>query len=1157
MRLEFLLCEAPEAMPIDPATGLQTKPPRFRSPLPLPGVGGPASPLRSPVTKFKTTRGSSINTFHVEPAAVTRALRSSMTLVRKMIPSFVISPCVPLCLVGHDINNMPTRLRASNRAVAMRAVELLKRQKSVSLSGRASASPSSPTYSSSSSSSSSSAVTTATATNGLARAIELAAEAEALNELATVTGVHGVQVFIAHWMGGIDASTVRDLNARLLAADSHTSGAADRGGGIGASRVWDDTHNASRTWRSASELRASGPGEAHIITRPEDIGVSALTAEAVAGAAATATSVPTSPGGSGGGRNARMLIKSPPASPSSKSKKKPPRNKNNKYLTPDKKQAGSGSSLLTDAADILPSPKRRPRDGPGDLVGARILEVLGARGTSGRGDLRSVFTAEAVRHDAVHLRQPLSTVAGRVHLGEMCFSIGKDGSVVCAAAIDAVDDRIVFAPSSAEASRVGAAGRYSGDRTSVGTPGVSLDKLSKTIAGLQINAMDMLRCVLLDNNDPSSERASHFAAVHGDCRAEPCGFVSMVAGSIRPFMKPAQYLDGSEYEIRLVQLIGRVSGGAFDVGLGAGACTLFVGERGTLLIAKRPERFHASLIEHAQWKSRDLALDAMQAQTDFLGACVSRVVLQRSGRTMDTYQTAGLGGSNPTKDELPMALGEGSDDPEALLLRISRLLACMSMLREGMRSSRDSSTATEPGPGDDEGLPVWEDGENSNLTGGGSVAGDAYGVGTSSSSSPSRKQNKEEDADGRPSGVATAFKESFKGSDTDVMSVRELRRVLEIRGLRASAAHRAECLETRLKRLRGILRDAVFSGSRLSSAHEMSGGMDGVMANMTGSEAAIGRGVVMVAGSAAGRGAGGGGGGGGGGSGGGGLMFGGGSWSAAGSSSFLPSLSFLGTVGVVLLSALVAIALFDTIKDDTTQALPWESGEEAAATAATDKWAWLGMNVGLWGAIVVLFLCVPLMLRKLSRACTCCKLRCCCRTIAIARGPRIKISVAPVLRIDIAEFERQLLQTCTVMDDRLGMPRFALGGGQAAVASAVSSRIDIGSGNDSLRVRRGRRVVVFREPVSALGWPGGASAQWRGRSIVTHAEIKYDGSQHGGAVLQNLRLEIENAPPSWPYRWLHELILIKWLDRLEEMGIATPEDVHVARRVLRLGSSFD
>ena len=1121
MRLEFLLCEAPEAMPIDPITGVQSKPPRFRSPLPLPGIGGTGSPLRSPVTKL-SRNASSATAFHVEPLTVTRALRSSMTLVRKMIPSFVISPCVPLCLVGHDINNIPTRLRASNRALALYYVELLKKQKATAATSKIAENlPESPSKN--------------VATNGLSRAIELAAEAEALNELATVSGIHGVQVFITHWVAGMDAGAVHDLNARLMASDNHTSGAADRGGGVGSSLVWDDEHNAARTWRSASEMHASGPGETHIVSRPEDIDIAKPTASKTSGGS-------LSPGGSGGGHNARM-VKSSPSSPKSITSKngslhEPKYGKKNKYLTPKQKKIENMEANIDLGEENVPS-KQQDKSDAGYLIGARILEVLGARGVSGRTDLRCVFTAETIRHDSIRLRQPLSTVPGRVHLGEMCISCGKDGSVICSAAIDSVDDRIVFAPSSSEASTVGSAGRYSGDRTSSRAPGVSLDKLSKTIAGLQINAMDLLRCVLLDNNDPSSERATYFSTIHGDRRAEPCGYVSLLAGSIRPFMKPAQYLDGSEYEIRLIQLIGRVSGGAFDVGLGGGASTLFIGERGTLLVTKRPQRFHASLIEHAQWKSREIALDAMQAQADYLGACISRLLLINSPGS--NQSNIGSGGVEQGGDA-PLNLGDESQNPRGLLLRISHLISCVRMIRESLRSSRESSSATEPGPGDDEGLPVWEDGESQGNLGSSPASSRRFTNSYGTSTVNSQDKRREEDADGRPGGVATAYKETFSGSDSDILAVRELRRVLEIRGLRASVTHRAESLESRLIRLQSVLSDSLFSLGKRSSrqaAMLQSGSFNGINSMAEDIDGPAMRGI--AAGSSVGK-------------------------PAASQHGFnLGSGPLHGTVCAALLSALVAFALFDTLKDQKTQALPWEDKTKGAFIAESKKWTWLGLNIALWAAILVVFLVLPICLRKIASAlrCTCCGLF---RGFSQLNGRLITINVSPVLRIDIAEFERQILKSSKVIDDTLRMPRYALNSGQPAVTSAISSRLQysvikkagIGSGDGSRRVRRGIRVVVFSEPVTALGLSDGMSSQWKGCVIVTRAEIRYDGSQHGGATLQDLRIDIQNAPHNWPYRWLHELILIKWLDRLDTKGISTPEDLHVVRQVLRLGdASFE
>jgi hypothetical protein len=68
-----------------------------------------------------------------------------------------------------------------------------------------------------------------------------------------------------------------------------------------------------------------------------------------------------------------------------------------------------------------------------------------------------------------------------------------------------------------------------------------------------------------------------------------------------------------------------------------------------------------------------------------------------------------------------------------------------------------------------------------------------------------------------------------------------------------------------------------------------------------------------------------------------------------------------------------------------------------------------------------------------------------------------------------------------------------------------------------------------------------------------------DESDRGGggdvATLRTLRVEVNEAPPKWPFKWLHELVLSKWLQRLEDLKVCTMEDHHVCRQVLRLDNT--
>jgi hypothetical protein len=243
---------------------------------------------------------------------VRRALRSTMTTVRPLIPNYVVSPVLLPFMRGHDFTGTAIKLRSSNRAVAARFVDLHK-------------------------------TTTPT------RSEQLADEEEDLNELATVCGTYGVQVVLSRWLPHLSANSVRQLNDRLTGATDTTR--LEQGTGIGSTRVFDDDTPSNQVGRSSNEMR-SNAGEQQVLW-------------------STSSSV-----GAGPKSRSSTSLTSPTSPTSPKSPKR----------RDSAKQRGSPSSGLLGVHRGLPSPEGR---------GVRIVEILGTTSaSSGRADLRSVFTAE-------------------------------------------------------------------------------------------------------------------------------------------------------------------------------------------------------------------------------------------------------------------------------------------------------------------------------------------------------------------------------------------------------------------------------------------------------------------------------------------------------------------------------------------------------------------------------------------------------------------------------------------------------------------------------------------------------------------------------------------------------------------------------------------
>jgi len=1041
-RREFLLCEAgPEVVMVagtttmggdvensaaaSAATSAAASPSRYRSPLPL-----PPTPLRTPpvVSSSKKKKqknnnnnnqpGSSSSTAMTTTTtteSVRRALRSTMTTVRPLIPNYVVSPVLLPFMKGRDRTGATVQLRSSNRAVAARFVELHK-------------------------------TTTPT------RSEQLADEEEDLNELATVCGTYGVQVVLSRWIPHVTSNTVRLLNDRLTGKFDPIK--LEYGTGIGSTRVFDDDHPSNQVGRSSNEMR-SNAGERQILqSTSSSVGVEMLSSTSL-----SSPSSPTSP--------------TSPKSPKRSTKKTEPG-------SPSSVRSGRRGGGLLGVGRGLPNPKGR---------GVRVVEILGITSSSGgRSDLRSVFTAECIDEGTIG------------QLGESTYSVESDGCVVSTSSVDCIGSRVAYVASTAEASRVTSSG---------GGGGVSLNKLSQCVVGLQLTNVDVLRRLMMDGGDNSSLVAQGFTTVHGSgsssnvssgggsssgtalsgntsCGPEPCSYVYLSVGSVRPFMKPNLYLDGSEYHLRLVQLIGTIES-ANDLGRGE---TLFVGKRGTLLISKRPEGMHSDLIEHSRIMSRDMALCALSSQVEWIGRCILRLKLERGGGDSVGGVSAERGSSTTSSSSArpPLSSGHGCDDSAHLATRLRDVLGCIDSLLCGMSTSSSespqsgivsASTVTDPLEVELlEALGEKYRPETTGMMGGGGDEGKtSYGIVVG-------EGGDERDGSG--------------GSGGDKVRLLELRRVLQVSSARRAVQHRGRCLMKECQHLLKIAERMEEEETRRSIISRGGGESGGGIMNITSGEQSNGGG-----GFGGGRGSGSSGGGG----------FSTTSWGSSGS--------------LVLLSGVVGLLVADaTIINET---LPWGSER--------DLYSYLGLCFGLWCVFALMFVwLVPLWRRR----------KCCCcggRNYSV-RGPRIHVHVAPFLRVRTTSLERSLLSKVDIVSDQLIVPRFAIGSGG-------------GSGSYSKRERRGVRTIVFREPAVRLGWP--SSVQWTSRTITSTMVLVYEGRMEGVggdvATLRTLSVEVDAAPPKWPFKWLHELVLSKWLQRLEELDVCTMEDHHVCRQVLRLNNT--
>jgi len=240
----------------------------------------------------------------------------------------------------------------------------------------------------------------------------------------------------------------------------------------------------------------------------------------------------------------------------------------------------------------------------------------------------------------------------------------------------------------------------------------------------------------------------------------------------------------------------------------------------------------------------------------------------------------------------------------------------------------------------------------------------------------------------------------------------------------------------------------------------------------------------------------------------------------------------------ILLSGIVAfLAIEASVVNET---LPW-------GQARDNGWSYLIVCVLCWFVTAVVSIVLPSF--------KCCQKYCSGSTIGTSKskGSRINIKVVPNLRINTTQLERQLLSSVNVLEDGLVVPRFAIGGGGSSGNGGHA-------GENSKRQRKGCRTVIFKEKAINLNWP--SQSIWKGRSLIVKMVLLYDNNGGGNgndggdiATLTSLLIEMDAAPPNWPFKWLHELILSKFLARFEDLNIISLEDHHVCRQILRLSNT--
>ena len=122
------------------------------------------------------------------------------------------------------------------------------------------------------------------------------------------------------------------------------------------------------------------------------------------------------------------------------------------------------------------------------------------------------------------------------------------------------------------------------------------------------------------------------------------------------------------------------------------------------------------------------------------------------------------------------------------------------------------------------------------------------------------------------------------------------------------------------------------------------------------------------------------------------------------------------------------------------------------------------------------------------------------------KGHTFTMSITPNLALNMFALEEKVLQYNRILEDKLELPR--------------------GSSN-AVKTRRGVRHIRWREPAINVG----GTRSWRGVELDAQIVVRYHGS---GATLLSLTLNLPSKVGVLPFRWMHEMLLLKWIQRLEK-----------------------
>ena len=214
-------------------------------------------------------------------------------------------------------------------------------------------------------------------------------------------------------------------------------------------------------------------------------------------------------------------------------------------------------------------------------------------------------------------------------LGEFALSVAGDGSAIFGVELESIDQHLTFVKSIADVKKVSGLG-------------VNASSLCHSLSQIQRRTSEISNALFIRgrnssidtntmNYDVASGVADLLKVMYGEANNGAymecvSKYVAIIAGQFQPFMKPPEYLDGSDYESRLSSLLGRCIE-AHE--LSPGEC-IIMGSNGIFLTGKRCDRYEDLISAHVRAKAKERALNVISKRLSQLEEYIFSVSRNKS-----------------------------------------------------------------------------------------------------------------------------------------------------------------------------------------------------------------------------------------------------------------------------------------------------------------------------------------------------------------------------------------------------------------------------------------------------------------------------------------------------------------------------------------------